>query len=653
MILAHELRTEALRILLPVATLYVEERTASFQAALMAGVAARYGGDPDHLEIVTATMPDHATGRRRRFLVLHDTLPGGTGYLHRLADPAEFRRVLEAAHARASSCPCREEPGKRACHRCLLSHIPGTLFDKVSRAEAVDMLEELLEEWQTASVADTSEISLWDQVESELELRFLEGLESWAKRDGGNASLTRGPVVAGHKTADLRIEIPKAESSGATVRRWRVTLQNTIRGTRPDVVFRLIDDEPQQVTVYLDGYNYHAAPEINRLADDAAKRAQLRAHGRLVFALTWKDLDEWEARHHEPCDGVESYSPYQNNARLAARKLYGRVGDPDELPRMMWTNPVDTLLAYLAEPDRDVWLRRTEAVVFGVLNSSLRTGGTRSDRAGVAARVDAALRGEPLPALEQGTVEVYTAHPLTVVLDKSRAGAPAWSAFVVIDDRNETIVADTDAHKRRWASWLYWGNLLQFLDHGAGDGGQLALSEIDRFDPALLAAAGGEGRQAALSLVPLDEDLRDEPEANPEPTVTVPAPARSSEEPAPTRVDVSEPGPVPEPTVLSDSWTGVLDDLDPEEPGLAAFARGLAARGFPTPPEAGIGYELGEAGWQAEVAWPDRKTAIVLAGDDEEARRRDIAYTEAGWEVRPVAAWTYEELAERLMEEAE
>jgi len=659
MILAHELRTEALRILLPVATLYVEERTASFRAALMAGVADRYGGDPDHLEIVTATMPDQATGRRRRFLVLHDTLPGGTGYLHRLADPAEFRRVLEAARARAAGCPCREDPGKRACHRCLLSHVPGALFDKVSRAEAVDMLDELLDDWRTIPVSDTSEISLWDQVESELEARFLEGLESWAKRDGGNASLTRGPVVAGRKTADLRIEVPDPETSGATVRRWRVTLQNTIRGTRPDVVFRLIDDEPQQVTVYLDGYNYHAAPEINRLAADAAKRAQLRAHGRVVFALTWTDLDEWEARRHEPCDGVEAYSPYQNNARLAARKLYERTGDPDDLPRTMWTNPVDTLLAYLAEPDRDVWLRRAEAVTFGVLRSSLRTGGTRSDRAGVTARVNAALRGEPLPALEQGPVEVYAADPLTVILDKSRAAAPAWSAFVVIDDRHDTVVADPDAHKRRWATWLYWGNLLQFLDHGEGDGGQLALSEIDRFDPSLLAAAGGEGRQAALSLVPLDDDLReadlpDEPETTPvsttapDPTASVPAAATPPEEPAPTRVDAAGPEPAAEPTVLTDSWANVLDMIDPDEPGLVAFVRDLAAAGVAAPPDSGVGYELGEQAWQAEVAWPDRKVAIVLAGDDEEARRRDIAYAEAGWDVRAVDGWTREELAERI-----
>ena len=92
LILAHVLHTEAIRVLLPVATALVDERVASFAAALMAGVAKKYGGDPDHLAVITATMPDQETGRRRQFLVLHDTLPGGTGYLHRLADQEELRQ---------------------------------------------------------------------------------------------------------------------------------------------------------------------------------------------------------------------------------------------------------------------------------------------------------------------------------------------------------------------------------------------------------------------------------------------------------------------------------------------------------------------------------------------------------------------------------
>lgn len=51
----------------------------------------------------------------------------------------------------------------RACHRCLLSHISDDKFALVSRVEALRMLNELLDGWVTASVADTGRISLWDQ----------------------------------------------------------------------------------------------------------------------------------------------------------------------------------------------------------------------------------------------------------------------------------------------------------------------------------------------------------------------------------------------------------------------------------------------------------------------------------------------------------
>ena len=105
-------------MLLPVATALIDQRVASFAAALMASVAKKYGGDPDHLAIITATMPDQETGRRRRFLVLHDTLRGGTGYLHRLADKDEFREVLQDAHTVVAECRCAERAGRPATAAC-------------------------------------------------------------------------------------------------------------------------------------------------------------------------------------------------------------------------------------------------------------------------------------------------------------------------------------------------------------------------------------------------------------------------------------------------------------------------------------------------------------------------------------------------------
>ena len=123
--------TEALRILLPVATALIEERMASFAAALMAGVAAKYGGDPDHLAVVTATMPDQETGRA-------PSVPGAARHTAAAApaictasSTGRFPRgARSGARGIVAECPCKEE-GKEACHRCLLSHVSGAKYDLV------------------------------------------------------------------------------------------------------------------------------------------------------------------------------------------------------------------------------------------------------------------------------------------------------------------------------------------------------------------------------------------------------------------------------------------------------------------------------------------------------------------------------------------
>ncbi|GAA0963007.1 DEAD/DEAH box helicase [Actinocorallia libanotica] len=635
LILAHELPTEALRILLPVATLMIEERTVSFQAALMAGIAAGYGGDPSHLRVVTATMPDGETGRRRRFLVLHDALPGGTGYLHRLADPEEFRGVLFAAYKLMHDCPCAADPNKRACHRCLLSHVPAPLYDRADRAEALGMFEELLEGWTTEEVSTTHAISLWDLIESELEARFLGGLEAWARRPDTPGTLARGDVIAGRRTADLRIE---ADDS---IVHWQVTLQNTIRKTRPDVLFRRLDGPPLEVAVYLDGYSYHASPAVNRLAYDAHKRMQLRAHGRVVYQLTWDDLEDWEKRGHAPdVSGDPKRPPYGNTAQMAARKAYkGRAPgrEPDELVRTVWTNPVDSLLAFLREPDPELWLHRAEAAVNGLA----QIGDKVICSAGAGGIAMAALRGEPLPPPGQGRTVVARTHdaygcPLVVVVDQR--SDISFSAFALIDDRAETVAADEPSHKQRWAAWLYWGNLLQFLGHGSGDGVQLALTRLDEFDPSFLVVEGGAGVRTSLGLVPLDADLLDgQAPASVPPSPSIPAPVPAPRTP-----------PVPPEGGVDSGWTEVFDLLDPDEPFLADFAQRLAALGVPAPAHEEVGYELGEQAWQAEIAWPAVKIAIVLAGDGDEEKKRNAAYEAAGWSVREVQGWTAEELADRI-----
>ncbi|GIG60578.1 helicase [Longispora fulva] len=626
-VLVHELRTDALRLLVPAVTALVEERLVSFAAALRLGIAAQYGGDPDHLRVVRAVMPDTETGHTRRYLVIHDTQPGGTGYLHRLSDAGSFREVLEAARHMIRECRCGSE-GKPACHRCLLRYARSREYPLMSRAEALSMLDELLDNWEVETGQRTDEISLFQQVESELEARFLKALLDWGNRDESRATITRSTDRDGARIADIRLS-----ADDGHVAHWRMKLQNTMYGTRPDVHFVRLDAAPVEVAVYLDGYGYHAAPDKNRLADDADKRARLHAHGLFVFQLTWDDVEAWTG---SPTSRAAVWPPYQRIAQNAARALYkqqtGR--DAQELNDHVWTNPVDTLLEFLRNPDPRLWRGLAEGALGGLLKQS-NAAQTTADSRGIADRVAASVRAEPLPDRVPGGIILNRALddngcPVTVLVD-GRAGTRIWSALTVVDDRRPVIVTDEAAHRRRWAAWLYWGNLVQFLEDGGGDGVQLAYSTLDDFDPSLLTVTEGTGLLSAQRALPLDEEsaawLGRQREAEP---------AFDDQTPAPQDADPR--------------WGRVLELIDPQESGLEALVRDLLARNLPAPE---VGYELGDHAWQAELAWPDRRIAIVVSGlgdADSEIRDRDRAYTDAGWAIGGAKHWTSEELAELLVE---
>jgi hypothetical protein len=495
------------------------------------------------------------------------------------------------------------------------------------------MLNDLLDEWDIADVPATDHISLWDQVESELEDRFGQALKDWATESAPSVLYRPGPKLGGYRTADLSIT-----GDDGQVVHWQVTLQNTIEGTRPDVLFKRLDEAPLTVAVYLDGYRYHAAPGINRLADDADKRARLRAEGHVVFQLNWEDVNAaaGDVTATGAAEEARSWHPYLGNAEAAARGAYTQLGgDPAELPGLIWTSPVRTLFEFLTAPDQTTWGRRAQAALAGLL----RQPGAelvKTDRGGMAEAVTASLRGDVLPALPHGGGGPLTlvrapdasGCPVTVLIDAGRrdpgtAPLGVWSALTVIDDRNATILTDTDAHKRRWAAWLYWGNLIQFLPELGGDAAQLAFTGLAGFDPAVLAAPGGAGLATSIMLLPREEisdaELAMLGVVRSAPSLDVP-------------VDVVWPG-------------DVIDVLAPE---AAELGHELAARGVPAPAPAQIGYELGGQAWQAELVWEPRRAAVIAPGP--EAGDCLTAYAAAGWDARLPGDWPPGELAQLILE---
>ncbi|MFI1106378.1 DEAD/DEAH box helicase [Streptomyces physcomitrii] len=634
-LLAHQLRTEALRVLIPAATADVDAKVHSFRAALRLGVDRHFGGDPQHLATTVASMPDTESGERRWFLVLFDSLPGGTGYLDRLIAPNAFRDTLTEAYELLKSCPCAEEQ-RRACHRCLHRYTPEPFQDIVSRQAALNLLESLLfkedgtDGWETEEVEHTGLVGLDAQVESELESRFLAALRAWVKvSDDVSLSEDRG-----HASGHLRF------TRGQGVH-WRLTAQQRLRGTVSDFTFTRDDGPRQSVKVYLEGFRFHASHEHNAIAEDAAKRTRLRADGEIVFQVNWADIDLFEQQTGRTKPVWPPYGPSAQEAAKTAYEQYG--GERADLGRAVFVNPIDTLIAYLRDPDPEAWARRARALVTGLTaqpeTRPVAATGSRSELIaalrGELASVGDAGRGRDQP-VAPGEVGIGPVHvfrtlddnwlPIVFALDAVDPENLRWSALTVLDDSD--AVLDTDEHKRRWRAWLYWTNLTQFLSRAGGDGVQLATSKAAGFEVEVLEICGGLGELHSLS-------------------------GTSAPAAPPVTAEPVDPGPAHDSTpeaaavrLLRDAaWdTEILEILreDPDDaPDLLRLAEILAEHGKKAPV---FGYELGSSGWQADFAWHTShvKIAVVSAPrgeDDDEAHRRDAAYAETGWTVRTAPDW--------------
>ena len=67
--------------------------------------------------------PSRHDGATSEALLLHDVVPGGTGYLAELANPERMWDLLHRAWERVRDCPCQHEQ-RLACHRCLVPFAP-------------------------------------------------------------------------------------------------------------------------------------------------------------------------------------------------------------------------------------------------------------------------------------------------------------------------------------------------------------------------------------------------------------------------------------------------------------------------------------------------------------------------------------------------
>ena len=349
--LYRQFSSEAIRILLPVSIIVESDKKLhSFIAALQLGLRRKFKGKIDHLQTTVHEEPLTDSSFRRKYLVLYDTVPGGTGYLKQLMrSKDQIMEVLDLALEVLKSCPCNQEEDKDGCYRCLFAYRNSYSMRETSRDTAIDLLADILSYRENLVKADKlRDIPLNSCIESELEARFIGALKL-CRSDELNV-LIKSDLVNGKPGYFLKIG-ERAYYIEPQVKLGK--LDGVSIPSRADFVIRpaRLNDPVKPVAVFLDGYTYHR----DRVGEDMAQRIAIVQSGKyLVWSLTWSDVENKFKKQKE------FYEDYLRASDLPSGNKIDSFLAGYNLDRMSGLNRLnsfDMLLRYLHEPEEDNWRR--------------------------------------------------------------------------------------------------------------------------------------------------------------------------------------------------------------------------------------------------------------------------------------------------------
>jgi DEAD/DEAH box helicase domain-containing protein len=574
--LYREFASEALRILVPFTRSGIDEVSVqSFMAALRVGLKRRYGGKVDHLRLVTQEerQPDGVASRH--YVLIYDSVPGGTGYLHELlADGAEtLVHVIRLALEHLKGCACNSHPEKDGCYRCVYQYRLGRDMALVSRDRARAILEAIEGNLdQLEKVATVADIFVNPNFDSDLEAKFIESLRRLGCTNGLAQVRLVKEIVQGKSGYLLEV---------GTQRYWiepQVDLgpgDGVAMPSRPDfVLWPAQSTSPRRpIAVFCDGWAYHK--DITR--EDSAKRNALLASGKFwVWAVTWEDVTA-------AIGGSSETDLADELDEMAISELPAPLRSMDD--EAHWTrHSIAKLLHWLEAPATD-----------GKDGRALRF----SKQAGATAFRMVPDPRKPESVLQRAQLEQFwndlpgslpyerPAKPVTCgnlneplltfrywitqALADPEATAPKSPGFLVFDPA--AAESEPDQH-RAWRRWLWMFNTLQHLPGVflATRNGLLGADHnaITPTESAKSASGGGQAAEAA-------------------------------------------------------GWAQVMDQaMEFLLPGLQE----LQSAGAPVPDE--VGYELeddGEVVAECELVWTSRKVVLLL---DHHADS-EAAWTGRGW----------------------
>ena len=313
----------------------------SLTAAIKLGFKEVLGGDPDHLNVVTVRVPD-ATGKTVEALLMHDNVPGGTGYLSQFASPEDVRKLFARAYTKVRDCDCVGDE-RLACPECLLPYTSPQQLEVTSRATAERALRAILSD-QDHPAPDLDPLTV--QWEPQTEAPQLDGATNLEVRF---REMVRDALEARNATVK---DIPNAGGvewhiTFATGEEWSMREQVDYGYTRPDFLFQhRRNPQLRPVAVYTDGAAFHFSAQHYRFPSDIQKRNSLHFADKQL--LPWNVTDAgltWFAQEAEFASAPPSWVSEKAEKRTRAMEGIGN----NEID-FLKASPVTQLLTYLAEP---------------------------------------------------------------------------------------------------------------------------------------------------------------------------------------------------------------------------------------------------------------------------------------------------------------
>lgn len=567
--LYRQFNTEAFRILIPATTLDTSKvRVESFVAAFMLGMKKKFG-NIDHLGACVNEVPVPDADYRMQYLVIYDTVPGGTGYLRQLMnDKHGMIDVIQLSVDAMEACSCRDDEHKDGCYRCLFAYRHSSHIGEISRKTALSMFKTILSGGEPAKVKKLSDISVNNGVGSELERMFLAALNrlgSDSKSIEINKKLvneTEGySFRIGDCYWDIQLQVNLGPEDGVSVM------------CCPDFVFypTRTNGEQKPVAVFTDGFTYHKdIAGIDRL-----KRMAIMNSGKYrVWSLSYNDVldvfqdlgsyktETWE--YDKTASGSKMYMPFVKAKDAQDMMIRGK-------------KPFDLLIDYLSRKDAEsVFAAHAKAFAFSILDYTImadekayslqvdewNTAYQSMDATRKAVSYGKAIYGMWQPRQTLGNINIYS---MTSSDDKDKKLDAPIKILAVLNDEKDR----TDNYQKDWNGFLSFANSMQFLE------GSLFMTKT------------GMANMIYTALVPSEET---------------------------TEVD-STPG-------ISDdydasAWDEIFDYLDDVE---QACATEMISSGIPAPDE--IGYELvsssnGAVIGEASMAWIDKRIVLLIPEQEE------------------------------------